>query len=61
MSECKKCGGEGERSYPTTAVWMGGPAGQAFTMGTCDVCWGSGDEKNPGPNLRVKMALERSE
>jgi len=50
---CKKCGGRGERAYGTTATWTGSAGGNMITGGVCDRCWGTGDAKNKGPNLRV--------
>jgi hypothetical protein len=50
---CRKCGGAGRRSYGSTAAWRGGAAGQMFTVGVCDACWGSGDTARKGANLRL--------
>lgn len=60
---CRVCRGNGRRSYPNTTTWHGGYGGQAFTMDTCDECWGSGSKRKPGPDLRrldgmVRTALE---
>ena len=49
---CKKCGGSGYRSYPSTATWHGGIGGQAITRGICNRCWGSGDEVTKWVDLR---------
>lgn len=32
---CQTCRGTGEHLYGNTAMGMGGPAGQAFTVGPC--------------------------
>lgn len=58
---CPKCEGAGEYYYPNTTTWRSRPgmlAGQTFTWGICDLCWGTGDEKNPGENLREKESLQ---
>lgn len=55
MSTCEKCNGSGHRLYPNTAGWDYEPGkivGQAMTRDTCELCWGTGDESNPGYNLR---------
>lgn len=49
---CEMCGGTGRRSYGSTAAWRGGAGGQMITVSTCDKCWGTGDGKNPGTDLR---------
>lgn len=49
---CIRCHGTGQRAYANTTTWRGGIGGQMVTEDTCDRCWGSGDEANPGPNLR---------
>ena len=49
---CKKCGGQGERTYPSTALWRGGIGGAAMSVGTCDRCWGTGRTDKIGPDLR---------
>lgn len=52
-SICKKCHGAGSFYYPNTSTWRrGGICGQAFTMGICDECWGSGEWGRPWTNLR---------
>lgn len=58
---CSKCGGIGLRSYANTTTWMGGIGGQSITEDTCDKCWGSGDDENPGPNLRRIMLKFRDD
>lgn len=49
---CKKCGGRGTFCYGSTSVWRGGAGGSAMTTAQCNVCWGSGEEGNPWPNMR---------
>lgn len=49
--QCPRCQGVGRYTYATTATWRGGYGGQAFTLGTCDCCWGSGTTE-PWPSLR---------
>lgn len=49
---CRDCAGSGRKAYPTTACWAGGIGGNMITSGTCDRCWGTGDEGRPGINLR---------
>ncbi len=56
--ECIRCKGSGQRLYSSTTTWRGGIGGCAMTTGVCDKCWGSGDEKNPGENLREKRDKE---
>jgi DnaJ-class molecular chaperone len=51
---CKRCNGEGKIWYGNTTVWRGGIGGSMMTEGTCNKCWGSGDESNPGENLKLK-------
>lgn len=54
MSLCKKCNSSKQYLYYNTATWDNRPgviSGRAMTWGTCNSCWGSGDELNPGPNL----------
>ncbi len=58
---CQRCRGKGTYLYATSATWVGGIAGQQMTEGTCDRCWGSGDEESPGENLRARLARERME
>lgn len=52
--KCPACGGEGKRLYNSTATWRGGHGGQSMTTDICDRCWGSGDERIPGPDLRAQ-------
>lgn len=52
---CVRCCGTGEYTYGSTSTWRRGIGGCAMTKGTCDRCWGSGDESAPGENLREKM------
>jgi len=49
---CDKCGGSGRVMYGSTATYMGGIGGSAMTVGTCDKCWGSGDQSHPYVNLK---------
>ncbi len=51
-SPCKRCKATGRYLYPSTTTWRGGIGGCAMTEGICDKCWGSGDDTNPGENLR---------
>lgn len=60
MSTCPKCLGDGEILYPSTSTWRGGIGGSAITEGTCDRCWGTGNHKQPGQNLRKLWQEERS-
>jgi len=57
---CRACGGTGKRAYGSTATWRAGVGGQMVTEGTCNRCWGSGDEARPGPDLRRQEGLERA-
>jgi len=50
--KCSECGGSGEKAYGSTATFTGGIGGQMITNSVCDKCWGSGDSKNPGKNLK---------
>lgn len=53
---CEKCNGSGEYEYSDTSTYNSGAAmfaGQAFTWDVCDQCWGTGDQDNPGENLRT--------
>lgn len=50
---CVRCQGSGQYSYGNTSTWRRGIGGCAMTVGTCDRCWGSGDDKAPGPDLRA--------
>jgi len=50
---CKRCRGKGSQTYGSTATWMGGVGGQAFTEGVCDECWGTGRADRKGPNLKA--------
>lgn len=52
--QCPRCGGAGAYSYASTSTWRGGVGGAMFTPDVCDLCWGSGDENNPGENLKLK-------
>lgn len=51
---CARCHGKGTYLYGNTATWHDSwISGQGFTADICDVCWGSGDENFPGPDLRI--------
>ena len=51
---CSECHGYGGKTYPSTALWRrGGIAGQAFTWGVCDACWGTGRTDKKGINIRA--------
>lgn len=56
-----RCFGSGRCMYGSTATWRGGVGGQSITEDVCDRCWGSGDESNPGPNLRLAMHRAKAE
>lgn len=56
---CDACGGIGRRTYPCTSVWRGGAGGQTLTSGICDKCWGTGDLRNIGVNLREALAQQQ--
>ena len=56
---CDRCGGRGERAYSDTSTWGGGVGGQAMTVGTCDLCWGTGLGSRKGPDLRRVSAVMR--
>ena len=49
---CQRCGGQGERTYPSTSLWGGGCGGAALSVGTCDQCWGTGRTDRTGTDLR---------
>lgn len=38
--------------YGSTTTYMGGIGGAAMTEDTCDMCWGTGDLKRIGKDLR---------
>lgn len=50
---CKKCGGTGRYTYPSTCTWKMGVGGNMITDDVCDVCWGSGKLNEKGANLRL--------
>ena len=59
---CDKCDGLGRFNYPNTGTWRaskGMVVGRAFTMDVCDACWGSGDAKRHGVDLRELEAEVR--
>lgn len=49
---CGRCGGEGQRTYASTAGWRGGVGGQSLTHGVCDGCWGTGRRDRTGLDRR---------
>ncbi len=49
---CLECGGTGKKTYGSTMTWLGGIGGQTTTVAVCDKCWGTGDVKKPGAELR---------
>lgn len=52
---CPTCNGYGRIYYGSTSTWMGGIGGAAMTWDVCNKCWGSGDERHPGVNLKEVM------
>jgi DnaJ-class molecular chaperone len=52
---CIRCNGSGTIVYGSGATWRGGIGGSMMTEDVCNKCWGSGDEKNPGENLKAKQ------
>jgi len=52
ITPCKKCGGSGVITYPSTALWRSGIGGQMISHGVCNECWGSGDENEHWSNIR---------
>ena len=55
VDKCHKCHGRGWLLYPKTTTYMHGVGGNVMTKDVCEVCWGSGDERNPFRNLREVM------
>lgn len=53
---CGRCQGSGYLDYPDTSTWRRRPSGQAFTVGVCDLCWGSGTVR-PWPSHAQHEAL----
>lgn len=49
---CQLCGGAGVRVYGSSSTWRGGYSGQMMTSDVCDVCWGTGDKRRKGTDLR---------
>jgi hypothetical protein len=49
---CSSCGGEGMKTYSSTATWKGGIGGQSITEDVCDKCWGTGRSDVQGINLK---------
>ena len=56
---CERCEGRGIATYGSTATWMGGIGGAMITSGVCDSCWGTGDMRRIGANLRDLMDLRK--
>ena len=55
MRLCKRCGGIGLYEYLNSATYNtaeGIESTPGLHWDTCDVCWGTGDEGNSGPDLR---------
>lgn len=42
------------RVYANTSTWRYRIGGQVLTEDVCDICWGTGNEKQPGQNLRIE-------
>lgn len=62
VKRCSACHGRGRRVYPDTSTWRGGGyAGQAFAVGICDRCWGTGDEGQPGTDLRALFEWQKED
>lgn len=57
--DCAACSGQGRRLYGSTGTWRGGIGGMCMTTGQCDVCWGSGSQSRPWPNVRELEQRER--
>lgn len=57
---CPACSGFGVRVYGSTATWRGGIGGQALTSDVCDKCWGTGDARRKGADLRVLTGQRRA-
>lgn len=51
-SPCTICQGTGVRLYGSTSTWRGGMGGASMTYGVCDACWGTGDKRRKGEDLR---------
>lgn len=62
---CGLCENTGKRWYYNTDTWRGTLGEYQQTQDTCDRCWGSGNESEPGPNLSASNAdlspVERAE
>jgi hypothetical protein len=56
---CQRCHGSGVRLYGSTSTWQGGAGGAEMTTDVCDQCWGTGDERRKGADLRELMAVRR--
>lgn len=57
---CSECQGSGQKSYPNTSTWRkSGRSGQAITNDVCDKCWGTGDARRAGTDLRALEAKLR--
>jgi DnaJ-class molecular chaperone len=57
---CQKCHGSGVSRYGSTSTWQGGAGGAEMTTDVCDQCWGTGDERRTGADLR-ELTATRSE
>ena len=55
---CAKCDGSGVASYANTSGWRRGIGGCAVTQDVCDVCWGTGDARRKGLDLRAQREGE---
>ncbi len=50
--DCAACNGEGRRGYGSGSTWRGGMGTASMAVDQCDVCWGSGSQSEPWPNVR---------
>lgn len=62
---CVKCKGMGTFYYPNTGIYwseanLASVVGSGFTWGTCNRCWGTGNEKSPGKDL-IQEHLDKKE
>lgn len=60
-SPCATCRGGGRSIYASTATWRGGIGGCVVTEDVCDVCWGTGDARRRGEDLRALRDRQRDE
>lgn len=56
---CSFCSGSGVRVYGSTSTWRGGIGGSAMTQDVCDRCWGTGDSRRKGCDLRAFTSRRR--